>query len=100
MISNRRLWSRTRDELVQTVKGLGFPAELGEAIAKHLGSPKAMERMIAYLNYVKPRSEELVVDEMLAIRSEIDAWREKKAGEEANARYNEILNYGLGDPDE
>ena len=100
MDSSRKLWSRTRDELVQTVESLGFPAALGDAIAKHLGSPKAMERMIAYLNYVKPRSEELVVDEMLAIRSEIDAWREKKASEEANARYNEMLYYGLGNPDE
>ena len=100
MISNQRLWARTRDELIQTVENLGFPAELGEAIAKHLGSPKAMERMISYLLYVKPKSEELIVDEMLAIRSEIDAWREKKASEEANARYNEMLYYGLEDPDE
>ena len=100
MISNQGLWTRTKDELVQTVESLGFPTELGEAIAKHLGSPKAMERMISYLHYVKPKSEELVVDEMLAIRSEIDAWREKKASEEANARYNEMLYYGLGDPDE
>ena len=79
---------------------LGFPSELGEAIAKHLGSPKAMERMISYLNYVKPKNEELIVDEMLAIRSEIDAWREKKASERANARYNEILYYGLCDSEE
>lgn len=100
MISDQKLWGRTRDRLVQAVENLGFPAALGEAAAAHLGSPKAMERMIAYLNYVKPRSEELVVDEMLAIRSEIDAWREKKACEEANARYNEILYYGLGDPEE
>ena len=95
MTSDQRLWGRTRNELVQAVIKLGFPAALGEAIAKHLGSPKAMERMIAYLNYVKPRSEELIVDEMLAIHSEIDAWREKKASEEANARYNEMLNNGL-----
>ena len=95
MTAEQRLWSRTRDELVRTVESLGFPAELGEAIAKHLGSPKAMERMISYLQYVKPKTEELVVDEMLAIRSEIDAWREKKASEEANTRYNEILYYGL-----
>jgi len=27
---------------------------------------------------------------------EIDAWRDKKASEEANARYNEMLYYGLG----
>ena len=85
---------------MRAVESLGFPAELGEAIAKYLGSPKAMERMIAYLHYVKPESEELVVDEMIAIRSEIDAWREKKASEEANARYNEMLYYGLTDSNE
>ncbi len=92
---NQSLWSRTRDELVQAVTALGFLPELGEAIARHLGSPKAMERMIAYLRYVEPKSEELIVDEMLAIRSEVDAWREKKASQEANARYNEMLYYGL-----
>ena len=106
MTPDPRLWSRTRDDLVRAMESLGFPAELGEAIARHLGSPKAMERMISYLRYVKPKTEELVVDEMLAIRSEIDAWKEKKASEAANARYNEILNYGLpgaddtGNPDE
>ena len=41
------------------------------------------------------RRVELVVDEMLAIRSEILVWKEKKASEEANARYNEVLNYGF-----
>lgn len=100
MNKSQSLWSRTRDDLVCAVVNLGFRAELGEAIARHLGSPRAMERMIAYLKYEKPKSEELVVDEMLAIRSEIDAWREKKASEEANARYNEILNYGLEVSDE
>ena len=97
MTENQRIWASTRDALVRSIERLGFPAALGEAIAKHLGSPKAMERMISYLDYVKPRSEELIVDEMLAIRSEVDAWRDKKASEQANARYNEILYYGLGD---
>ena len=100
MTSKQLLWTRTKDELVRSVERLGFPAELGVVVAKHLGSPKAMERMISYLNYVKPKSEELIVDEMLAIRSEIDAWKEKKASEEANARYNEMLYYGLGTEDE
>lgn len=100
MITNQILWTRTKNELVRSVEQLGFPAELGEAIARILGSPKAMNRMISYLDYVKPGSEELIVDEMLAIRSEVDAWKEKKASEEANARYNEILNYGLGTEEE
>ena len=97
MTDNHMEWAKSRDELVAAVKKLGFPEGLGLQIAKELGSPKAMERMLAYLYYVKPRSAELIVDEMLAINSDIDAWRKKKASEEANARYNEILNFGLGD---
>lgn len=54
-----------------------------------------MRRMNAYLYYVKPSSVELVVDEMLAIRDDIDRWKDKKAAEEANAAYNDILNNGL-----
>ncbi len=92
-------WSRTKDRLVQTMVGLGFREELGLAAAKNLGSPKAMERMISYLVNEKPRTEELVVDEMLAICSEIAAWKEKKASEEANARYNEMLYFGIGGDD-
>jgi len=88
-------WSAAKDRLVQAVVKLGFRKDLGEAVARNLGSPKAMERMISYLINVKPHSEELLVDEMLAICSEIDAWREKKASEQANVRYNEILNYGF-----
>ena len=98
-VPNREIWARSRDDLVREIVRLGFPAELGEAIARHLGSPKAIDRMTAYLKYENPRSEELIVDEMLAIRSEIDAWREKKASEEANAHYNEMLYYGLGETD-
>ena len=43
---------------------------------------------------------EEVVDEMLAIRSEIEAWRAKKNSEDANAKYNEMLYYGLGNNEE
>ena len=93
----KREWSRKRTELCDTLAGLGFPRELGDACARHLGSPKAIDRFIAYLHYEKPKKVETVVDEMLAIRSEIDAWREKKAAEEANARWNEYLYYGLSD---
>lgn len=95
MEESRRMWAGARDELVREMEDLGFLPELGEAIARHLGSPKAIERMTAYLRYVRPANEELVVDEMLAIRSEIDAWREKKASQEANARYNEMLYFWL-----
>ena len=91
MTDNRIEWARKKDELAGAVKQLGFPKELGEQIAKQLGSPKAMDRMLAYLYNVKPRTAELIVDEMLAICSDIDSWHNKKAAEEANARYNEII---------
>ena len=95
MISNRIEWTRSKNELVEAIKNLGFPEGLGEQVAKQLGSPKAMSRMMGYLYNVKPRSAELIVDEMLAICSDIERWKEKKESEEANAQYNEILNYGL-----
>ncbi len=71
-------WTRARNALVDTLVALGFPAELGEAAARHLGSPRAMDRMTKYLIDGQPDKAELVVDEMLAIREEIDAWKRKK----------------------
>ena len=88
-------WARTKQQLVTEIKKLGFPESLGNEVAVNLGSPKAMERMIAYLHYVKPSSAELIVDEMLAICSDIDRWKKKKASEAANAAYNEMLDSGL-----
>ena len=88
-------WQKAKEKLISALRELGFPEELGVQMAKQLGSPKAMYRMTTYLYNVQPKSVELVVDEMLAICSDIDRWREKKASEEANARYNEILNYGF-----
>ena len=97
MYDNKNLWAETKNALVKDITALGFPAELGDMVAKNLGSPKAMERMRAYLNYVKPKTVELVVDEMLAICEEIEAWRKKKEAREANEKYNELLNYGFDD---
>ena len=69
----------------------------GDAVARHLGSPKAIDRMTAYLNCEKPTDADTVVDEMLAIRAEIDAWKRKKTAEESNNAYNDLLYYGLGE---
>ena len=79
MTPNQILWSRARDDLVSAVVGLGFSAELADLLARELGSPKAMDRMASYIRQAHPHSEEMLVDEMLAIESEIAAWRERKA---------------------
>ena len=100
MDDNKKIWLYSRDNLMKAIRSLGFPDELGDAIVKNLGSPKAMDRMTSYLVNVKPTTPELVVDEMLAIRSDIETWKAKKDSLEANATYNEILNYGLGNEEE
>ena len=93
-------WADVKKRLVNKIKELGFPTELGEQIAKQLGSPKAIERMITYLEYVKPQTAEMIVDEMLAICSDFDRWRKKKLCEEANIKYNEMLNSRIDEEQE
>ena len=92
---SKMLWEQSRDSLVSMIILLGFPAELGDLIARHLGSPKAIDRMTAYLEYERPEDERMIVDEMLAISAEIEAWRDKKESQESNTAYNELLYYGL-----
>lgn len=60
----------------------------------------AKNRMTSYLNNVKPKKAELVVDEMLAICSDIARWKDKKESERANAKYNEVIYFGLGTEEE
>ncbi len=84
-------WTSARDRLIAAVTSLGFPPEFGEVMARQLGSPKAINRMTSYVYQAKPRTEEMLIDEMLAICAEIDAWKAKKASEEAQAKYNAYL---------
>ena len=96
----RSQWADIRDELRHALSELGYPTEFADEIAKYIGSPKGIQRMTWYVNYVRPEKTELIVDEMLAIKSEIDAWRERKESHQANAAYNMILNCGLDDEEE
>ena len=97
MTPNQYQWAQARDRLVAAVTGIGFSAEL---MAKHLGSPKAIDRMVSYIRQAHPRTEEMLVDEMLAICAEIETWRQKKESQEAQARYNSWLYHKKWNPDE
>jgi hypothetical protein len=88
-------WNIARNRLVDAVVELGFPQQLGDAMAQQLGSPKAMDRLTSYLVNVQPHSAELIVDEMLAFSSDISAWKDKKGSLAANANYNDYLNRDL-----
>ena len=91
MTPNQQLWAQSRDRLVREVTALGFSRELAELMARQLKSPKAIDRMASYVCQARPRTEEMLADEMLAICAEIDAWREKKQSQEAQARYSARL---------
>ena len=93
MTPNQILWSRSRDNLVTAVTSLGFSPELADLLARELGSPKAIDRMTSYVRQAKPHSEEMLVDEMLAIKAEIETWRERKEAMEVQASYNARLYY-------
>ena len=95
MTEDQKKWIISKGRMMDAMKNLGFPEALGEELVKNLGSPKAMDRMTSYLNNVKPKKAELVVDEMLSICSDIARWRDKKESERANAKYNEVLYFGL-----
>ncbi len=99
---NRLEWSMAKSDLCREILSLGFPREFGDLLAKELGSPRAMGRMTAYLRTTKPHSVEMIVDEMLAIASEAETWRERKQSQEAQAGYNRWLQYRRqqGDEDE
>ena len=66
-------------------------------LAKELRYAKAIRRMSSYIRQVRPQKPEMIADEMLAIMSEIDAWKRKKEAESANAAYNDLLLRGLED---
>ena len=92
MTPAQKEWARARDGLAQAVAALGYPGELADLLAKQLKSPRAIGRMTSYLYQARPRSMEMIVDEMLAICAEIETWREKKASQEAQAGYSAWLD--------
>ena len=100
MTEYRKYWAQAKDRLVEAVVSSGFSKELAVLMARQLGSPKAIDRMTSYIHQAHPRTEEMLVDEMLAICAEIDAWREKKASQEAQAQYNYLRWSGVLGQDE
>ncbi len=57
MTFEQQEWARAKSEMIDSLTELGFPKELGDEIAKNLGSPKAMWRMTSYLDKVAKYNE-------------------------------------------
>ena len=92
MTPNQKMWALSRNDLARAVGALGYPEEFADLLAKQLGSPKAIDRLTSYICQARPGSMETIIDEMLAIRDEIEAWREKQESREAQEKYNAWLN--------
>ena len=92
MTEAQRVWVNARNHLAAAVSSAGFPEELSDLLAKELKSPKAIDRMTSWMDQAHPHSLETIVDEMLAIRADIDAWKEKKESEAAQAGITGWLN--------
>ena len=92
MTQNQEKWAKARNRLAAAVTSLGYPEEFADLLAKQLRSPGAIDRMSAYLIQARPGNVETIVDEMLAICAEIDAWREKKESRQAQTDYRIWLN--------
>ena len=92
MTEQQHFYVLARNRLTEAVVSSGFPAELATLCAKQIGSPKGIDRLTSYIYSVRPGKLEMVVDEMLAIDSQIRGWKEKKESEEAQWRYTLWLN--------
>ena len=91
MTDYQQQWADARDRLREAVVSLGYPTDLAALLAKEIGSPRGIDRLTSSIYHAKPGTLETLVDEMLAIKGQIDAWREKKESEEAQAAYNARL---------
>lgn len=78
----------------------GYHEGLCDLITKNLNTDYTATRMIGYLCQYSYLPEEQLVDEMLAILSDREALIRKKEMEQAQAKINEIYEYGLGIEDE
>ena len=78
----------------------GYHEDLSDIITKNLNTDYTAARMIGYLAQYSYLPEEQLVDEMLAILSDREALIKKKEMEQAQAKINEIYEYGLGVDDE
>ena len=78
----------------------GYDKGLCDVITRNLNTDFTAARMIGYLCQYSHLREGEVVDEMLSILSDRNALIKKKETEEAQAKINEMYEYGLGVEDD
>lgn len=82
-------------QLYQMMLDRGYPENLCDLVTRNLNTDYTATRMIGYLSHYSYLPEVEVVDEMLAILSDRNAIIKKKEAEQAQAKINELYNFGL-----
>ena len=80
------------DDLLAVVRELGYPEELGAALAAGLGGEWSMKRMAGYLRGARPRSMEEIADEMVAILDHRQSIVERKRAEQSQEQLTRFDN--------
>lgn len=80
------------DDLLAAVRELGYPEELGYALAAGLGGEWSMKRMAGYLRGARPRSMEEIADEMVAILDHRRSIVERKRAEQSQEQLTHFYN--------
>ena len=84
-----------KDELMHTLDALGYPREFGVLLISELKYDKAVSRLLSYIRQFKPKTADVIVDEMLAIKSDFEKYRNSALMEYTNRKNNELMRYGL-----
>lgn len=69
----------------------GYPEVFCDEVTKNLNTDWTAQRMIGYLSHYQKLRLEDIADEVLAILNDRNRIIDKKATEEANIRWNEIM---------
>lgn len=82
-------------QLYQMMIDRGYPENLCELVTRNLNTDYTATRMIGYLSHYSYLPEIEVVDEMLAILNDRNAFIQKKEAEHAQSKINELYRFGL-----
>lgn len=82
-------------QLYEMMLDRGYPENLCELVTRNLNTDYTATRMIGYLSHYSYLPDVEVVDEMLAILSDRNAIMRKKEMEQAQAKINELYQFGL-----
>lgn len=78
-------------ELYHLMMKRGYPEVFCDEVTKNLNTDWTAQRMIGYLSHYQKLRLEDIADEVLAILNDRNRIMDKKATEEANIRWNEIM---------